>query len=188
MIRSYLTKPFVFLFITTVFVLTSFSGEVEAGRRYNKGVHHLLNDILTELQYMDCYPSKRDCCSTINGATQAGGLITDPVQDTHELVNVTGPGTFVAARMVKQGGSTGLTAVELIIDGETVIHRNIAALKNWGMTQNNPFGVVVFTNSSIDTVTIGFSQPISFEEDLILNAVVGETGVVQIIGTVIYGE
>ena len=104
------------------------------------------------------------------------------------LVDLVGPGTFVSARLVKQGGATGLTAFSLEIDGNVVVQRNIAALKNWGMTQSNPFGVSVFTNGSIDTVTIGFVQPIEFENDLIFSAIVNEANVVQIIGTVIFGE
>ena len=92
--------------------------------------------------------------------------------------------------MTKQGGDSGLTAVRLILDGQTVVGRNIVALKNLAMTQNNSYGVSVFTSAvGIDAVTIGFSQPLAFEESLVLQAVIGEDlGVVQIIGTVIYGQ
>lgn len=135
------------------------------------------------------------CCTSIKGAASEEGLVAydqgtgDVAQATYDLVTLSGPGTFVAARLTKQGGATGLTAVSLSIDGKTVVQRNIVALKNLGMTQNNPFGVVVFTSPvGIDAVTIGFSQPIAFEQSLVLSAIVGETGVIQIIGTIIYGE
>ncbi len=126
--------------------------------------------------------------AVIKGADSAEGLVAPAPVATHVLVDLDGPGTFVSARLVKQGGATGLTAFSLVIDGNLVVQRNIAALKNWGMTQSNPFGVSVFTNGSIDTVTIGFVQPIEFENDLIFSAIVNEAGVVQIIGTVIFGE
>ena len=135
------------------------------------------------------------CCTSIKGAASEEGLVAyDPgtgnvAQATYDLVTLAGPGTFISARLTKQGGATGLTAVSLSIDGKTVVQRNIVALKNWGMTQNNPFGVVVFTSPvGIDAVTIGFSQPIAFKQSLVLSAIVGEPGVIQIIGTIIYGE
>jgi hypothetical protein len=127
--------------------------------------------------------------ATIQGADQAEGLVTNPLNPSeNELVWLEGPGAFVSARMVKQGGASGLTAVSLEIDGKIVVQRNVAALKNWGMTQDNPFGVAVFTAGDIDTVTIGFQQPVAFEESLLLKAIVNEDGVVQIIGTVVYGQ
>jgi hypothetical protein len=191
MIRGYLTKASVFVFITTALIFGPFPGEAKQENGKKKGVPHVLNEILTEIQNINGNLVGIDCSSTIKGAIQNEGLVTDPENGSEiELVNITGPGTFVAARLVKQGGGTGLTSVELIIDGETVVGRNIVALKNWAMTQSNPFGVVVFSNQGlgIDTVTIGFSQPISFEENLVLKAAVGEDGVEQIIGTVIHGE
>lgn len=144
-----------------------------------------LADIAEKLQDKECCD-----CATIKGANDAEGLITSPVEgSTHDLVTIAGPGTFVAARMTKQGGASGLTAVSLEIDGNVIVQRNIAALKNWGLTQNNPFGVVVNTSAiGIDTVTIGFQQPITFENSLVLRTIVGEPGVVQMIGTVIYGK
>ena len=127
--------------------------------------------------------------ANIRGADDTEGLVVSPANgSSHNLVSLTGPGTFVAARMVKQGGASGLTAVSLEIDGKIIVQRNVAALKNWGMTQNNPFGVVVFTNGTIDTVTIGFQQPIEYQTSLVLKALVNETGVAQIIGTVIHGQ
>lgn len=165
-----------------------------------QGVVEVVNTIDVNIANTDAAPvpvtmSGNPCCARIKGAASKEGLVAyDPVtgdiaQETYDLVNLDGPGTFVAARLTKQGGITGLTAISLSIDGKTVVQRNIVALKNFGMTQNNPFGVVVVTSPvGIDTVTIGFSQPIAFEESLVLSAQVGESGVVQIIGTVIYGE
>lgn len=129
--------------------------------------------------------------ATIQGADHAEGLVETPLSPSeNELVSLEGPGTFVSARVVKQGGASGITFVSLEIDGKVVVNRSVAALKNWGMTQNNPFGVAVFTAGDIDTVTIGFQQPIAFKDSLVLKAIVGETDtdVQQIIGTVIYGQ
>ena len=108
--------------------------------------------------------------------------------DSYDLVTLTGPGSFVSARMTKQGGDSGFTFLELVIDDKIIIGRSFAALKNWGMTESNPFGVVVLTEGIVDAATIGFQQPIKFEDSLVLRAVVDQSGVEQIIGTVIYGE
>lgn len=121
-------------------------------------------------------------------AEQAEGLVSAPETGEHVLVSLEGPGVFVAARMVKQGGVSGLTAVTLEIDGKTVVQRNIAALRNWGMTQMNPFGVVLLSSGDIDTVTIGYPVSIAYRHSLTLKAMVGESGVVQIIGTVVHGR
>jgi len=84
-------------------------------------------------------------------------------------------------------GTSGLTAVHLILDGRTVVLRNIVALKNLGMTQHNSYGVSVFTSEAgIDAVTTGFPQPLAFESSLKLQADVGANpGIVQIMGSII---
>lgn len=154
------------------------------------GVPQLLSEILAEIGNITGQLGEIGSDARIEDADSTESLVTNPSDGSeHNLVSLTGPGTFVAARMTKQGGASGLTAVSLEMDGKIVVQRNIAALKNWGMTQNNPFGVVVVTGpGGIDAVTIGFPQPIAFESNLTLKAIVGEAGVVQIIGTVIHGS
>lgn len=173
--------------VATTFI--SFGSFAIAGQ--GQGVPQHLDDVVAELQNINETLSNTagENGSKVKGVASAEGLITVFENGpTYDLVDLSGPGTFVAARMVKQGGDSGLTAISLEIDGKVVVQRNVAALKNWGMTQNNPFGVVVFTSGDIDTVTVGFSQPMTFENNLVLRAIVGESGVVQIIGTVIYGQ
>ncbi len=129
--------------------------------------------------------------ASVKAAQRSEGLVTNPGPNTvHTLVDVTGPGKFVSARLTKQGGDSGLTAIRLILDGRVVVGRNIAALKNFAMTEHNSYGVSVFTSpAGIDAVTVGFSQPLEFESSLQLEAVVGDDfGIVQMIGTVIHGE
>lgn len=123
-----------------------------------------------------------------------GGLVVDPAaSSTHDLVTLTGEGTFISAILTKQGGATDITFVQLIIDGQIVHDRSVAGLRNFGLTQSNPYGVAVLNGGGqpdgIDTVTIGFPCPIPFTSSLILRAVVGasDTGVVQMIGDVIAG-
>jgi hypothetical protein len=126
----------------------------------------------------------------VEGAKLSEGLVVNPLDpSTHTLVSINGPGKFVSARLTKQGGASGLTFVTLLLDGQVIESRSIAALKNFGLGVNNPYGVMVNTSpAGIDVVTIGFPQTLSFQNKLELRVQVGEPGVVQMIGTVVAGH
>lgn len=189
--------------LTISLIFLPIAGSAKSDRGKKNGVPYQLRKILAELEEISAAMNGADfggvsCdnCANIKGAAQMNGIVVGEgsyvASGEHELVYLTGPGTFVAARIVRQEDdpAVGLTEVALIIDGRPVVQRNIEALKNWGMTQNNPFGVMLMSDplEGIDTVTIGFSQPIYFEESLVLKANVADDDVVQILGTVIYGQ
>lgn len=129
--------------------------------------------------------------STLIGAVAAPkrtqGLITNVASgSTHTLVQLRGPGLFIAAELTKQGGNNDLTFVNLDIDGQNVVSISIAALFNQGLTADNSYGIMVFKSpAGLDTVTIGYPFPITFQKDLTLKVTVNETGVVQILANVI---
>lgn len=161
------------------------------GDKADHGITGQLADILAELQIIAGLIGSGNSCGCddrVHSPAQAEGLVSSPALGEHVLVSITGPGKFISARMVKQGGLSGLTAISLEIDGNVVENRNVAALQNWGMTASNPFGVVVQSSGGTDTVTIGFPEALVFDSNLTLRAVVNEAGVDQIIGTVIYGH
>lgn len=117
------------------------------------------------------------------------GLIAPAPQGVHNLVLLKGSGKFVSAEITKQGGTNDLTFVILDIDGRNVVNVSIAALKNSGLTQNNPYGLVLMQPAgNIKTFTIGFSAPFVFASDLKLSVDVKETGVAQILANVIHGK
>jgi hypothetical protein len=115
------------------------------------------------------------------------GLITNvAVNSTKELVKVKGPGLFLSAEVTKQGGNSDLTFVILDIDGKNVVNISIAALFNQGLTSANSYGISVFSSgASLETVTIGFPYPLTFNKLLSLKVTVNEPGVVQILANVI---
>ena len=115
------------------------------------------------------------------------GLITNPANNsTKELVKLKGPGLFLSAEVTKQGGNSDLTFVILDIDGQNVVNISIAALFNQGLTSNNSYGISVFRSSAaLETVTIGFPFPLTYNKLLSLKVTVNETGVVQILANVI---
>ena len=118
------------------------------------------------------------------------GLVAPAVQDTvYELVRIEGLGRFVSAQLTKQGGSNDLTFVSLDIDGKNVVNISIAALRNIGLTQDNPYGLTIFSPSQdMSTVTIGFDVPLVFRRELKLSVDVRESGVDQILANVIHGK
>jgi len=181
--------------IVTVVGLCIYGGKAYAAQD-DKGVQQLLSNIQKELITIQNAIEGISCnrVATIKGIAYAeGGAGAKPISGEKTLVSLTGPGTLVAALLQKQGGACGLTcgltSVWLEVDGQTILDQNIIALKNLGLNQYNPFGVVVFTGpTGIDTVTIGFPQPIAFTQSLKLKTIVIEENVEQIIGRVIYGE
>lgn len=117
------------------------------------------------------------------------GLRAPAPKGEHELIVLQGPGTFLSAEISKQGGTNDLTFIMLEIDGKNVVNLSVAAAKNWGLTHDNPYGLVlVKSTGEIKTLTIGFSCPLQFNSDLKLKVDVQEEGVVQILANVIHGK
>lgn len=123
----------------------------------------------------------------VQGARRVQGLASNPANNTaKDLVKLKGPGLFISAQVTKQGGNSDITFIELYIDGQDIVSVSLAGLFNWGMTEQNTYGLHVTRSAvGIETVTIGYPVPLTFNKELLLRAVVRETGVVQILGNVI---
>lgn len=132
-------------------------------------------------------PARAD---TVIAPKETQGLKAPAPVGDHTLVSLKGPGKFVAAEVIKQGGNgSDMTFVALEIDGQTVVNASIAALGNWGLTQSNPYGTVLLKPSAnMRTVTIGYPVPLAYKTSLKLWVKVSEPGVAQIIGRVIHGQ
>jgi hypothetical protein len=126
----------------------------------------------------------------VTGAQRTQGLVAPAPMGAHTLVQLRGSGTFISAQVSKQGGNLDLTFVNLEIDGKNVVSASYAALRNWGLVQDNPYGLVLLSHPTgvIKTATIGFSTPLTFKNGLTLSVTVSEPGVVQILGNVIHGD
>lgn len=134
---------------------------------------------------------RRDCLLGVCDPQRTQGLEAPAPEGEHALVNLDGPGTFVAAQMTKQGGDGDITFVILDIDGGNVVNISYAAMRNSGLTQQNPFGLVLLETpgtATIKNLTIGFPAPLRFEEGLRLSVEVRELGVVQVLANVIHGS
>jgi hypothetical protein len=127
------------------------------------------------------------CAAGVCDPERTQGLQAQVAQGTHELVTLKGPGVFVAAEVSKQGGSNDITFVILDIDGRSVTNLSYAAAANLGLTQHNPYGLVLLQGSGIKTMTIGFPTPLLYKRSLRLAVTVNEAGVQQIVANVVHG-
>lgn len=131
---------------------------------------------------------KRSCARGVCRPQRTQGLLTDVSKGEYELVNMAGPGLFIAAHVSKQGGTNDLTFVNLEIDGRNVTSLSFAAARNLGLTQQNPYGIVLLESDALANFTIGFPTPLKFSRSLKLSVTVNEEGIVQIIGNIIHGS
>jgi hypothetical protein len=116
------------------------------------------------------------------------GLKAPAPNGTYTLVALKGPGVFLGATISKQGGSNNITFVALDIDGRSVANQSFAGAMNMGLTQQNPFGMVLLQSASAKTLTVGFPTPLAYKQTLTLSVTVNEANVVQIVGGVVHGS
>lgn len=131
---------------------------------------------------------KRNCARGVCEPERTQGLVTQAPQGDHNLVNLAGPGLFLGAHVSKQGGTNDLTFVILDIDGRNVTNISFAAARNLGLTQQNPYGLVLLESDTLQNMTIGFPTPLKFKDTLTLSVTVNEGDIVQILGNVIHGR
>jgi len=89
------------------------------------------------------------CVGGVCAPERTQGLKAPAPAGSHALVNLQGPGVFLAAEVSKQGGTNDLTFVILDIDGKNVTNLSFAAAINQGLTQHNPYGLVVTHSASL---------------------------------------
>jgi hypothetical protein len=67
-----------------------------------------------------------------------------------------------------------------------VTNVSYAGASNWGLTQHNPFGLVLLQGSGIKTMTIGFPTPLLYKRSLRLAVTVNEPNIAQIVANVVH--
>jgi len=134
-------------------------------------------------------PSGRSICvGGVCDPQRTQGLKAPAPKGAYTLVSLKGPGLFLSANVTKQGGATDLTFVSLDMDGRNVVNLSFAALRNFGLTQANPYGIQFLSGAGVESFAIGWPFPLTFKTSLELSVTVNETGVVQIIGNVVRGS
>jgi hypothetical protein len=132
-------------------------------------------------------PSRTGCAPGVCNPERTQGLKAPAPNGTHVLVNLEGDGVFLGAAVSKQGGSNDLTFVIIDIDGRNVTNLSYAAAANQGLTEHNPYGLVLVQSSSIKTITVGFPTPLRYRRSLRVSVTVNEANVAQILANVVHG-
>ena len=127
------------------------------------------------------------CAAGVCDPERTEGLKAPAPNGTHSLVTLKGQGVFLGAEVTKQGGTNDLTFVILDIDGRNVTNLSFAGALNQGLTQQNPYGLVVLNAGSLKTMTVGFPTPLLYKRSLTLSVTVNEANVAQILANVIHG-
>jgi hypothetical protein len=127
------------------------------------------------------------CAAGVCDPERTQGLKAPAPNGTYPLITLRGPGVFLGAEVSKQGGTNDLTFVILEIDGRNVTNLSFAAALNQGLTQQNPYGLVVLNAGVLKTMTVGFPTPLLYKKSLTLSVTVNEANVAQIVANVIHG-
>jgi hypothetical protein len=100
----------------------------------------------------------------------------------HELFKVTGPGLFLALKVMMAATNGNFTAVTIKIDGNMLINDTFSAYVNFGQIIANPFGAVVMLSpgSNSKTLVFGMPYPLTFKQELLVTVKIGGAGVQQI--------
>jgi hypothetical protein len=132
-------------------------------------------------------PARCACAAAVCNPERTQGVKAPALQGNHVLVTLKGPGVFLGAAVSKQGGANDLTFVSLDIDGRNVTNLSYAAAANQGLSQQNPYGLVLVQSGGLKTFTVGFPTPLMFRRQLQLSVQVNEPNVVQILANLIHG-
>ena len=127
------------------------------------------------------------CALGVCDPERTEGLVAPAPAGTHVLVTLRGPGVFLGLEVTKQGGNSDLSFVILDIDGRNVMNLSYAAASNQGLTQHNPYGLVLLQSGGLKTMTLGFPTPLLYKQKLVLSVTVNESGVVQLLANIIHG-
>ena len=128
------------------------------------------------------------CAGGVCNPRRVQGLKAPAPKGEHLLVDIAGPGVFLAAEVVKQGGGPGLSFVSLDIDGRNVVNMSYDAARNWGLTEHNPYGVHYLSSAAgLENLTFGWPTPLVFMRSLRVSVVVRQDGVVQLLANVVVG-
>ena len=131
----------------------------------------------------------RGCTAGVCDPQRTPGLQKPAPKGTHTLVELKGPGVFLGAEVLKQGGADDQTISELTIDGRNLFTAPFASVEAIGLTGFNHAGVVLApTTGPAKSMTLGFASPLRFDRSVVLSVDVQEDGVVSILGNIWHGS
>jgi hypothetical protein len=125
------------------------------------------------------------------GVDGTGGDIQ--LDEWHKVLAVSGPGSFISAVVSKKGGigrspiDTINTTVRLWLDQKEIIIKSFEVARAMGLTQQNYSGVVWLRGEEeLETLVLGFEQPLFFTRVLELSILVADPQVEKALLQVTY--
>ncbi len=125
------------------------------------------------------------------------------IRDKWEMyIRLNGSGSFISAQISKKSVGADTTdsnkyiVIRLRLDDQIIVQQSFKTTRKMGLTQNNPYGITVLEGESsgdeeskkeIDTLTIGFAEPLYFRHNLFLDLWVTDDAVEKIFTSVISG-
>jgi len=118
-----------------------------------------------------------------------------PIQldNWHDVLTISGPGSFISAKVSKKGGAgndpTGpiRTTVRLTMDRKEVILKSFEVARAIGIAGHNYSGVSWFAGrDDIETLVLGYGQPLTFLSNLILSIKVDDRDVDKVFVSATY--
>lgn len=118
-----------------------------------------------------------------------------PIQrdNWHDVLTISGPGSFISAKVSKKGGAgndpTGpiRTTVRLTLDRKQVILKSFEIARAMGISGHNYSGVAWFEGrDDIETLVLGYGQPLTFLSNFILSIKVDDEDVEKVFVSATY--
>ena len=126
----------------------------------------------------------------IQGIARQDAEVNNPTVGTpYDLISLTGPGTFIGARVLGIHSSSGSQfTLQLEIDGNLIVDEFVSGLQQ-AYTTMNPMGIMRYcaTSGGMQGFCIGFIQPVAYGSNLTLS-VTTAAPIDKVSGTVLYAD
>lgn len=113
----------------------------------------------------------------IVGEPGTNGLIKWSEWDS--VLVIPGPGSFISAVVSRNGGTsnrTDQTTVRLSLDHKDIALKSFEVARAMGLSQQNYSGIVWLDGEdAVETLVLGYTQPLYFEEILLVSVLVDST-------------
>ena len=119
------------------------------------------------------------------GRTEATGVIEIQPDNWHEVLIVEGPGSFLSAVVSKKGGNSAeldkKTLVRLRLDGKQILLKSFEVARAMGLSEQNYSGIVWLDGeNNVETLVLGYSEPLYFSRVLKLSIKVDDPDVEKV--------
>lgn len=119
------------------------------------------------------------------GPNEGEGEIAIELDEWQDVLIISGPGSFISAIVSKTGGNSAdlskSTIIRLRLDRKEVSLKSFEVARAMGLSEQNYSGIVWLQGvGNVETMVLGYSQPLYFSGVLVLSVKVDDPGVEKI--------